>query len=284
LIAITTTEDSRGENFNFNINTLGISNMRQRRPPINYCLLGLNVAPERIPQQSDAFSLTAQPRTDLWRKPMGEDTTTAPVLFTPLRFAFVSAEVTVSASWALEWDQAGLVIFTGDPPGETVHPHNSSNQHTQRRQAPLPSPPPEQQDGDSSPPPYPPTPANRPKWAKVGLEYSNNTCHASSAVATADGADWSATSIPPLQSHRGDLRVKLERLGQALWLSYHDESAGWRKFREVTGFFCGVEDKTVRIGVYASRPAGFNISASNGRATEELERNLTVDFEDLVIF
>jgi regulation of enolase protein 1 (concanavalin A-like superfamily) len=262
------------------------SDMRQRNPPINYCLLGLNVAPERIPQQSDSFTLTAQPRTDLWRKALGEDTTTAPVLFTPLRFPFVSAEVTVDATWALEWDQAGLVIFTGEPPGQVVSPYNSNNQPPERQQqqpsiTTLSS---EQQDDSGSPPPYPFAPVNRPKWAKVGLEYSNNACHASSAVATADGADWSATAIPPQQSQRGDLRVKLERLGQALWLSYEDESAGWRKFREITGFFCGVEDKAVRVGVYASRPAGFNMGASHGRAMDEVERDLTVEFEDLVIF
>ena len=236
--------------------------MIPRRPVISYIFSSLNVPPERIPTDSDSFTLTAHPQTDLWRKPPGQDTSTAPVLFTNLRFPFVSAEVTVDAKWALEWDQAGLVIFAGAPPGVTpISPTANTD----------------------LPPPYSAGPATGTKWVKVGLEFSNDACHASCTVASAEGADWAISSLPPAIERRGDLRIKLERLAQALWVYYEDERGAWRKFREVTGFFCGVQDKAVRVGVYASRPAGFG-GGGQGGSFEGVDRNLTVEFQDLLIF
>jgi hypothetical protein len=93
------------------------------------------------------------------------------------------------------------------------------------------------------------------KWVKVGLEFCNNACHATSVVANSEGADWSLSALPPHHAPRSDLRVKIERIGYALWVWYEDEVLGWKKLREVTWFFWGVEDKAVRVGVYASRPA-----------------------------
>ena len=67
---------------------------------------------------------------------------------------------------------------------------------------------------------------------------------------------------------------------------------GWKKLREVTWFFWGVEDKAVRVGVYASRPANFGISVFErrglnggiGGGVNSGARNLCVDFEGLEIF
>ncbi|KAF2675405.1 hypothetical protein BT63DRAFT_36479 [Microthyrium microscopicum] len=233
--------------------------MRRRGPVIDYCLSGINVPVERIPRHNDSFTLAAQPRTDLWRKSPGQDTSTAPALFASLRFPFASAEVTVDAKWALEWDQAGLVIFTGAPPGRIVDCNNQVQ--------------------DEQPPPY----TAPPKWAKVGLELNNNILHASSAVANAEGTDWCLTALPSHLSQRGFLRIRLERIGRALWMYYEDDFTGWRKFRELTGFFCGVEDKFVKVGVYASRPASVTTSYS-GRELDEMDRSLVVEFEDLLIF
>jgi hypothetical protein len=84
-----------------------------------------------------------------------------------------------------------------------------------------------------------------------------------------------------------DLRVKIERIGYALWVSYEDELSGWKKLREVTWFFWGVEDKAVRVGVYASRPANFGISMWDRRHAAGLnrgDRDLCVEFEGLEIF
>ena len=58
----------------------------------------------------------------------------------------------------------------------------------------------------------------------------------------------------------------------------------WKKLREVTWFFWGVEDKAVRVGVYASRPANFGISVYEARGRGRGTRSLRVGFEGLEIF
>lgn len=264
-----------------------------------------------LPEHMGLFSLAAPPNTDLWRKPPTGDTSTAPILYTALRNPFIAAEVTVTADWELEWDQGGLVIFAGAPPGRaaTVTPRPSadspspstpssapSNSTLPATQAltPVTPVPTSQNTGQhpgpgaavvvvaqpQAPPPYmPPAPAS--KWVKVGLEFCNGACHATSVVATADGADWARADVV----RRPELRVKIERIGCALWVWYEDEVAGWKKLREVTWFFWGVEDKAVRVGVYASRPANFGTSVYERRQGYSTSpRNLCVDFEGLEIF
>lgn len=261
----------------------------------------------------------------------------------------------MSADWELEWDQGGLVIFAGTPPGQmaarqaqqaaaaatamaatttsprppttttstttievpniadilledddaTQRPATSSLPQTSiasnlgNVEPPSPNPPgtgpqPVVVDSRGPPPAYPTVqqpPAS--KWVKVGLEFCNNACHATSVVANSDGADWSLSALPAHQQRRYDLRVKIERIGYALWVWYEDDLVGWKKLREVTWFFWGVEDKAVRVGVYASRPANFGLSmfdarrAANGEAGDDRRfqaRNLCVDFEGLEIF
>ncbi|KAL2357847.1 hypothetical protein BJ546DRAFT_946496 [Cryomyces antarcticus] len=188
-----------------------------------------------------------------------------------------SATFTVAANWALEWDQAGLCNFAGLPPG--------------RNAGPLPQPfvtrLGEQAGGVQVEhlSPYP-TPAPASEWVKAGLEFSNNTCRATSICATNEGADWSLASLPSYHAHRLDLRIKLERIGYALWISYEDGPLGWSKIREVTWFFWGVEDKAVRVGVYAGRPASLGLMAyeqqHSGSNPDDLA--LTVEFEGLEIF
>ncbi|PVI06412.1 hypothetical protein DM02DRAFT_514742 [Periconia macrospinosa] len=246
-----------------------------------------------LPEYMDSFTLAAPPNSDLWRKPPSRDTSTAPILYTALRNPFIAAEVTVSADWELEWDQGGLVIFAGAPPGSVataIAPQlappptvditlNDTTNISPESLTPI---------GQRPPPPYmPPAPAS--KWVKVGLEFCNGACHATSVVATSDGADWALTSLPPHHARRSDLRVKIERIGYALWIWYEDHVSGWKKLREVTWFFWSVEDKAVRVGVYASRPANFGTSmyerrnGTNGALGGGM-RNLCVDFEGLEIF
>ncbi|KIW02402.1 uncharacterized protein PV09_06222 [Verruconis gallopava] len=241
--------------------------------PSRACFQVLNLPEDAIPESMTAFELYAPPCTDLWRKPPAADTATAPILFTCLRFPFVSAEVTVSAEWRLEWDQAGLVIFAGTPPGLVT---GASHQGTS------PNPP---ENADGTPPTYPQEPPAS-KWAKVGLEFCNNACHASSVCAISDGADWTTTALSPAQAARGELKVKLERIGDALWIYYEDENGSWKKMREVTWFFYGVENKSVRVGVYASRPASFPPSLHERRhgGPSQTQSSLRVEFDDLSIF
>jgi regulation of enolase protein 1 (concanavalin A-like superfamily) len=196
-------------------------------PPASSCFTAINVPEECIPEWMGSFSLSAPPNTDLWRKPPRRDTTTAPVLYTALENPFIAAEVTVSADWELEWDQGGLVIYAGPPPGRG----SNASSAAERTQEPA-------QEAAAHPANHEPPPAYRPpapvaKWVKVGLEFVNNSCNATSVVAGSDGADWSVTALPPHHARRNDLRVKLERIGYALWLYYEDDTAGWKKLREV---------------------------------------------------
>ncbi|KAI9675354.1 MAG: hypothetical protein M1817_001258 [Caeruleum heppii] len=314
-------------------------------PPSSASFTALNLPPEHEPPQDmSSFALLAPPNTDLWRKPPSRDTSTAPILYTALRHPFVAAEVTVSADWELEWDQGGLVIFAGKPMGRVVPPvlpptHTIAMIPSAQESAPATTtidvntatPTPDDISSADRPPSYTASlPAS--KWVKAGLEFHHGALHASSVVATSDGADWalaplSAHSTPtsspsaqhveyhhsashqehtfsPMHSrpstrpshvsrfpHRSfttmypssapqppssstsstyELRIKLERVQHALWIWFrephvpsptgvgsHGHPGGWKKLREVTWFFWGVEDKAVRVGVYASRPANF---------------------------
>ncbi|KAF2465730.1 uncharacterized protein BDR25DRAFT_82597 [Lindgomyces ingoldianus] len=287
-------------------------------PPDRSSFTALNIPNNAVPEWMGSFSLAAPPNTDLWRKPPSRDTSTAPILYTALRSPFIAAEVTVSADWELEWDQGGLVIFAGAPPGRIAATASSAtgagttdaaattttatppNPNAPSNLAPPAGAPPstatanngagQQQSAvtHGAPPAYaasvPPAPAS--KWVKVGLEFCNNACHATSVCATSDGADWALTALPPHHARRLDLRVKIERIGYALWVWYEDAVSGWKKLREVTWFFWGVEDKQVRVGVYASRPANFGTTVFERRngGPSVTQRNLCVDFEALEIF
>jgi regulation of enolase protein 1 (concanavalin A-like superfamily) len=276
-------------------------------PPASSSFTPLNIPHDVVPEWMGSFTVAAPPNTDLWRKPPSRDTSTAPILYTALRNPFIAAEVTVSADWELEWDQGGLVIFAGAPPGHITTavpamdpPSVVSLSLADNDDATMPSPSissslsttptstisPHPIHRPRSPPPSYVAPAPAAKWVKVGLEFCNNACHATSVVANSDGADWSLSALPPHHARRLDLRVKIERIGYALWVWYEDEVLGWKKLREVTWFFWGVEDKAVRVGVYASRPANFGLSIydqRNGGAGYGA-RNLCVDFEGLEIF
>lgn len=303
-------------------------------PPASESFTPLNIADDVVPEFLGSFTLAAPPNTDLWRKPPSGDTSTAPILYTALRNPFIAAEVTVSADWELEWDQGGLVIFAGAPPGQiataTAPATTTSSTTTTALEVPnvanITLDDDDDDDAISSrtislsqtssiddgsarsataageiqgesgtnsarveqrgpPPPYA-APAPAAKWVKVGLEFCNNACHATSVVANCEGADWCLSALPPHVARRFDLRVKIERIGYALWVWYEDELLGWKKLREVTWFFWGVEDKAIRVGVYASRPANFGVSMFDRRHGGHNfgARNLCVEFEGLEIF
>lgn len=110
------------------------------------------------------------------------------------------------------------------------------------------------------------------KWVKAGIEYYDNRTTASSVSASSDGADWSLVELPEGVT---ELKVRFEKVDQALWV-WFDDGVEWKKLREVTWFFWGVDEKNVRVGVYASRPANF----VSGRPLEEL----VVEFEGFEIY
>ncbi|KAK2773648.1 hypothetical protein FQN53_004092 [Emmonsiellopsis sp. PD_33] len=262
-------------------------------PPDRSCFTPLNLPPNfSLPECLDFFTLAAAPNTDLWRKPPDRDTSTAPIVFTSLLQPFVIAEVTVTADWEMEWDQGGLVIFAGPAPSQQApnasntnhnndnnnhHAHTNRNNNDNGNQTISNR---SSRESDQHPPPYPHPPRRHAapcKWVKAGIEFSAGTVNASSVSATADGADWclSPLAVPHQPTPITSLRIKLERIGHALWVWYQipstvppypctpaEISSTWRKLREVTWFFWGVEDKSVHVGVYASRPANFAMSST----------------------
>jgi len=229
---------------------------------------------------SEYFTLQAPPNTHIWRKPSEYDDTTAPMLLTRLRQSFILAEVTVSADFQMEWDQAGLVIFAGALP-------------SQRPRTPIPR-------RIRRYSPYENTIAPGSKWVKAGLEFTGGTINVSSVVATsACGSDWATAGCMPFRPYydsyaSSQVRLKFERVDDALWIWFrivdtspstndHEspESVGarWIKMREVMGFFGGREEKgNVWVGCYASRP--MNWEPSN---TLEEAGSLIAEFEDLDI-
>jgi regulation of enolase protein 1 (concanavalin A-like superfamily) len=240
-----------------------------------------------LPPCMDYFTLSAGPNTDLWRKPPHGDTSTAPILFTSLQRPFVVAEVTVSADWEMEWDQGGLVIFAGEAPSQPTHREMVPSVRVENGSGRF-------------------QPSHTCKWVKAGMEFSSGTVNAASVSATADGADWclSPLAVPNVPTTISSLRIKLERIGHSLWIWYQIPSLSpfavtpgavgstWKKLREVTWFFYGVDDKCVHVGVYASRPTGVSRNttmweSTNGYRVESGEGTgdrLIVEFEDLEIF
>lgn len=240
------------------------------------------------------FSLQAPPNTNIWRKPSATDDTTAPMVLKRLQQSFILAEVTVSADFAMEFDQAGLVIFAGslpEPPLSRSPSVRRSPRYSRPRMDAL----------------------ARGKWAKAGLEFTGGELHAASVVAISScGADWSSSArmpsplstFDPFSLTSQSLRVKFERVDDSLWIWYQipnlnpqslddyqspnvnpsrrspeDVGSGWKKMREIMGFFGGRQDKAnVWVGCYASRPMNFEPSNS----WEEVDA-LVAEFEDLDI-
>ncbi|KAL5336368.1 hypothetical protein BJX70DRAFT_283175 [Aspergillus crustosus] len=258
-------------------------------PPNSSSFTALNLPADfTLPQCMEYFTLTAGPNTDLWRKPLNGDTSTAPIVFTSLRRPFLVAEVTVTADFEMDWDQGGLVIFAGGAPQSV-----SSNSLPLVRSTRFAGHPQNTQPC---------------KWVKAGMEFLNGVINVSSVSATADGADW---SLSPLNApDRGpsihSLRIKLERVGHSLWVWYQIPTASpyeatpgavgstWKKMREVTWFFFGAEDKFIHVGVYASRPANTARSSTVWDMTHRSRPGFTpgapatgdhlvVEFEDLEI-
>jgi regulation of enolase protein 1 (concanavalin A-like superfamily) len=206
------------------------------------------------------------------------------MILTHLTHPLVIAEVTITAVFEMEWDQAGLIVFTGAPPT-----HSPTTRRRRRH------------DEDSE----------EGKWVKAGLEFTGGAMNTSSVVATsASGGDWCLSPLMGADALADDydhvaysLRVKFERIGDALWIWYRDVGgpssstspttpeaayASWRKLREVNGFFRGVEMKgDVWVGCYASRPvdfvAGEDWDERFGMPESGEGRGLMVEFEDLEI-
>lgn len=241
----------------------------------------------KLPENLDYFTLTAPPNTRICRNGLTRDETTAPMMLTRLSHPLVVAEVTITADFEMEWDQAGLIVFTGPPPSQLPPPAVRRRRYGIREDE-----------------------ASEGKWVKAGLEFTGGAINASSVVATsASGGDWSLSPLLYSESLQDiydsvsfSLRIKFERIGDALWIWYRSVNglsasvartpeeiyADWRKLREVNGFFRGIDVKgDVWAGCYASRPVNFvvgdDFDERFGMPESGEGRGLTVEFEDLEI-
>lgn len=237
------------------------------------------------------LALDAPPNTSIWRKPSASDDTTAPMVLKRLHQSFILAEVTVSADFAMEFDQAGLVIFVDSLSDASVRRSPNAVRRSSRYSRSSPSS------------------LATGRWAKAGLMLVGGELHVASVVAISScGSDWSSagrmpsatTAFDPYSLTSQSLRIKFERVDQSLWIWYkipdedqvsdrdplgpgqrtpEDVWSGWKKMREIMGFFAGLEQKgNIWVGCYASRPMDFEPSNS----WEELD-GLAAEFEDLDI-
>lgn len=257
------------------------STRSRRMEQLNSRFRAHNVSSNFQPPENvmEYFSLIAPPDSAIGRASPREDEITAPMILTKLNRAFTCCEVTISADFEMDWDQGGLVIFSGGAPRSqqsVASPGRSPYIFVERQLN-----------------------AQRGKWAKVGLEFTGGELGVSAVVANPNcGADWSFTPAFPLMTPRDALhmampsvRVKLERVGSDLWVWYRipDEtpmpltsrspevmSRQWKKCREIHSFF---EDEGLKggvwVGCYASRPMDLE------EPTED--DGLYVEFEDLEI-
>lgn len=238
-------------------------------------------APHEFEQPEDFkeyFTLTALADTRLSRRSPLQDDITAPMVLKRLSYPFVVCEATVTTDFQTDWDQGGLVIFAGGHPTRPV----SQARSLRTRHSVLHS-----------------STYGSEKWARVALELIAGEVCISTLVANPNcDVDWASTPIAPCsrigQISNPSTRLKLERVGQDLWVWYKVQdvyyssshsptpesvSRQWRKCRQVVNFFDAASVKGgMWVGCYASRSV--QSESLQGYAQEN---GLFVEFEDLTI-
>ncbi|KAF8423305.1 hypothetical protein EV426DRAFT_603020, partial [Tirmania nivea] len=233
--------------------SLTVSIYRGSNPkPVSYLLSPYNI--HTLPTSSSkGITLHTPPRTDLWRKPPSLNISTAPTLYTKVPLSkFKSAKVTASSKWNTLYDQGGLALFLGPPPGE---------------------------DGST-----------KGQWVKTGIEYVFERPNVGT-VAADIWADWSLAPVPGVGDDyaKGDevpVTIEVERevldgnKEASLWVFKVDPKTGERQgVREVTWMFKedtgGKGTMELWVGIYTARPT---VPDGPGRENEELEVNFK-DFE-----
>ena len=237
------------------------------RSPTVSIYSGLNAKPVLCPLSSynihalptsskEGIILRTLPKTDLWRKPPSLSVSTAPTLYTKVPLSkFKSAKVTASSNWNTLYDQGGLVLFLGPPPGEAGY--------------------------------------TKGQWVKTGIEYVFEQPHVGT-VAADTWADWSLATVPGVGDDyaEGDevpLTIEVERevVGgnkeSSLWVYKVDPKTGKRQgvrevtwlFKEDTGREEGKGTTELWVGIYTARPT---VPEGAEREDEELKTNFK-DFE-----
>ncbi|KAJ9661570.1 hypothetical protein H2201_006426 [Coniosporium apollinis] len=178
---------------------------------------------------SSAFTLSAPPNTDIWRKPPATDRYNCPTKLSapkPLKL-FKSARITFSAAWVQQYDQGGLLLQFSHPSAPNVF-------------------------GKKDTPP---------KWLKTGVEFYYGKPYVST-VGCDRFADWSIFPVTEEGPVTLEARREGDEHGKSLWiyqlvLGKESEVVERKPLREVGWFFADEKDGgwEVAVGTYACRPA-----------------------------
>lgn len=231
---------------------------------------------EQPEDAEEYFCLAAPPDSRIWRGSR-RDEFSAPMLLTSLVQKFQVIEVTVSVPLEVVQDQAGIAIFFDMSPDEPwISPTSFEGRRRRRSNTER---------------------EHTGRWAKAALQQTEDDLLGLATVIAhpSCGADQSISTVPVdvsdhygFQSHMSTLRIKLERVNDALWVWYRvpeafsgefrtpeEISLQWRRVREVAGFFTGASAKSrIMVGCYASRPLEMG---------EDDSKDLIAEFEDLRI-
>ncbi|KAE9400269.1 hypothetical protein BT96DRAFT_857554, partial [Gymnopus androsaceus JB14] len=168
-----------------------------------------------------AFTVTAHPSTDIWRKPPKTNSFNAPthaLLPKPIALkSFQGVQLTFSGPWTTRYDQGGLLL------------HLTRSGSTDR-------------------------------WLKTGIEFYQGKPYLST-VSTLTYSDWSiAPPVSTNPKTTIEVRREADELGSSLWvyelvLGDDGEVSSRQPLREVTWFFAEEEGWEIAISAMAARPA-----------------------------
>ncbi|KAK1964448.1 hypothetical protein LY78DRAFT_582468, partial [Colletotrichum sublineola] len=183
--------------------------------------LRLSTAAVSSTMSSEAFTLSAPPDTDVWKKPPSHNVYNAPTkaVTTKSLSQFKSAKITFSADWSEQYDQAGLILTFDSLSGR------------ERR------------------------------WIKTGLEYYNGTPQLStvSCHTWADWSIVPLAAFGDTESVTVLVENAQDNLGLSLWIYYVKLDGTKEPLREVCWVYgdddASGKDWKLTVGALAARPA-----------------------------
>ncbi|CAK4031900.1 Hypothetical predicted protein [Lecanosticta acicola] len=185
-------------------------------PPTWQSANGASVPPKQ--QLSNSFTITATPKTDIWRRADDDDVFNAPMIYQTIQASdFKKLSATVFAPWKTQYDQGGLIL--------AFPPHATSDLASSKGT----------------------------KWIKAGIEYFSSRS-VMGVVGTDRYSDWSLS--PMSQVFHQKARIVMVREETTLWVyAAQDGSEELTPMREIKwAFMEGRGEGEVLVGVYAAKP------------------------------
>ncbi|KAH7324849.1 hypothetical protein B0I35DRAFT_170990 [Stachybotrys elegans] len=183
-----------------------------------------------ITQTAAMFTITAEPGTDMWRKPPSTDVFSAPTASEPEAVIhnalnkFVSATVSFKFTPEVQYDQAGIVL--------ALRPRGAAN-----------------------------ATGIPPKWIKSGIEFYQGVPR----MGTVGTDTWSDWSIAPVATESGSASSKgvswttvlvekhVDELGDSLWV-YQVNGEERLPLREINWPFGYGDEWELKVEAYAAKP------------------------------